>query len=80
MTTLNLDLSDPLYNVLKSRAAANQGPVSEEVVEILASSLRELPPPPLSILDLQGLGRDLWTGIEAAQHVHEERRSWSAPE
>lgn len=78
MPTLKIDLPDPLYEVLKSRAAANHRSASDEALDILTGLLAD--PPPLSILDLQGLGRDLGTGIDAAQHVDEERRSWSTPE
>lgn len=31
---------------------------------------------PLSILDLQGLGKSAWTGFEATAHVDAERRAW----
>jgi hypothetical protein len=33
-------------------------------------------PEPLSILALRGLGKQLWVGIEAAEHVERERESW----
>ena len=29
-----------------------------------------------SILELQGLGKDLWAGIDAQEYVDEERSSW----
>ena len=31
---------------------------------------------PLSILDLQGLGRELWDGVDAADYVRDERDAW----
>jgi hypothetical protein len=31
---------------------------------------------PLSILDLQGLGKEVWRGVDAARHVGRERRGW----
>ena len=30
----------------------------------------------LSIIELKGLGKDHWTGIDAAAHVARERDSW----
>jgi hypothetical protein len=30
----------------------------------------------LSILDLQGLGKELWHRVDAARHVKKERREW----
>jgi len=32
--------------------------------------------PPLSILELQGLGKGDWRGIDASAHVERERASW----
>jgi len=29
-----------------------------------------------SILELRGLGKELWTGVDATAHVNSERRSW----
>ena len=32
--------------------------------------------PALSIMELEGLGKDLWRGIDAASHVEAERAAW----
>jgi hypothetical protein len=32
---------------------------------------------PASILELQGLGKDVWRGVDAQTHVDHERSSWS---
>ena len=29
-----------------------------------------------SILELEGLGKEIWEGIDAQEYVHEERRLW----
>jgi len=29
-----------------------------------------------SIMELEGLGADIWKGIDAQRYVHEERESW----
>jgi hypothetical protein len=47
--------------------------VAQEVTHILTEALEDREP--LSILELRGLGKDLWSG-EAAEHVDSERRSW----
>ena len=31
---------------------------------------------PVSILELQGLGKELWADLGATEHVDKERRSW----
>ncbi len=30
-----------------------------------------------SILELQGLGKEIWTGMDAQEYVDEERSSWA---
>jgi hypothetical protein len=44
------------------------------VTRILAEALEK--PEPLSILELKGLGKEVWEGIDAASYVDHERRSW----
>lgn len=73
MATLNIkNLPDRLYRKLQARARQQHRSVAQEVTRLLADALEA--PPPLSILDLQGLGRELWG--DAAEHVRRERESW----
>jgi plasmid stability protein len=75
MATLNIkNLPDRLYRKLQSRAKRQHRSVAQEVTHILSEALEE--PEALSILDLQGLGKEVWAGVEAADHVDAERRSW----
>ena len=75
MATLNIkNLPDPLYESLKSRAESQHRSVAQEVTHILSEVLAR--DEPLSILDLQGLGKELWSGMDAARHVADERGSW----
>lgn len=48
--------------------------VTQEVTQLLAEALE--PPKPHSILDLKGLGKEHWRGVDAAEHVEKERASW----
>lgn len=74
MATLNIkNLPDPLYESLKFRAESHHWSVAQEVTHILSEVLAQ--DEPLSILDLQGLGKELWTGVDATQHVADERGS-----
>ncbi len=43
-------------------------------LEMISEVLEE--PEPLSILELQGLGKELWADVDAAGHVDAERRAW----
>lgn len=75
MATLNIkNLPDPLYRKLQARAKRERRSVAQQVTEILSRALEA--PEPLSILDLQGLGKELWLGVDAAEHVERERSAW----
>jgi len=75
MATLNVkNLPDALYRRLKQRARRERRSVAQEVARILEHALAA--PEPMSILDIQGLGKDTWRKIDAIKHVREERRSW----
>jgi plasmid stability protein len=75
MATLNVkNLPDPLYRKLKARARAHHRSVAQELTHLLSELLNE--PQPLSILELRGLGKATWAGVEPARHVAEERASW----
>ena len=75
MATLNIkNFPESLYEKLKARARRERRSVAQEVTTILREVLEE--PTSLSILELRGLGKELWSGIDPAAHVDEERRSW----
>jgi plasmid stability protein len=75
MATLNIkNLPDSLYRKLQSRARREHRSVAQQVTVMLAEQLES--PKPLSILDLRELGKDAWTGTDAADHVRRERESW----
>jgi plasmid stability protein len=75
MAILNVkNLPDPLYKKLKARAKQDRRSVAQEVTYLLAAAL-DLPPP-LSIMELQGLGKELWRDVDATAHVETERASW----
>ena len=75
MATLNIkNLPDGLYRKLQKRAKQRHRSVAQEVTRILEQALES--PEPLSILDLQGLGKEAWRGIDAAAHVERERKAW----
>lgn len=75
MATLNVkNLPDGLYRKLKARAKRERRSVAQEVAVLLAEALE--PPATLSILQLRGLGKELWRDIDAASHVAGERAAW----
>lgn len=75
MATLNIKrFPDELYERLRHRAERKHRSISQEVVHILSQVLER--PERRSILELRGLGKELWKGIDAAEHVERERDSW----
>jgi plasmid stability protein len=75
MATLNIkNLPDRLYRKIQARAAREHRSIAQEVIHILSVATENATP--LSILELQGLGKDVWKKLDAAKHVNRERRQW----
>lgn len=75
MATLNVkNLPNALYKKLQARAKRERRSVAQEVTRMLSEALES--PERFSILDLKGLGKEHWRGVDAAEHVSQERRSW----
>ena len=75
MATLNVkNLPDALYRKLQARARRDRRSMAQEVTHLLSEALEA--PKPLSILELQGLGKELWRDVDAAEHIARERASW----
>lgn len=78
MATLNIkNVPDALHRKLKARAKQEHRSVAQEVIHLLSRELEE--PERLSLLELEGLGKEVWQGIDAAKYIDEERRSWDRP-
>jgi len=75
VATLNVkNLPDSLYRKLQARAKRQRRSVAQEVAQILSDVLET--PKARSILELRGLGKEVWDGIDAAEHVERERKAW----
>jgi plasmid stability protein len=75
MAVLNIkNLPDALYKKLQARAKRQHRSVAQEVTHLLSAALETTKP--LSILELKGLGKEQWLGIDAVTHVKRERTSW----
>jgi plasmid stability protein len=75
MATLNVkNLPDALYRKLKVRAKRERRSIAQEVMILLTQALE--PAAAGSILELRGLGKELWRGMDAASHVASERAAW----
>ena len=68
------NVSDALYRKLRDRARRQHRSISQEVVHLLSQALdAEVPS---SMLELKGLGKARWRGVDLAAHVARERRAW----
>src|SRR5512146_1107119 len=75
MATLNVkNLLNALYRELTARAKRERRSVAQEITILLEQALE--PAAPLSILELRGLGKELWHGLDGASHVERERGAW----
>jgi plasmid stability protein len=80
MATLNIkNFPDRLYDRIKKRAGKNRRSIAQEVVQLLDVAVTA--PPQLSLLELEGLGKEVWdkalAGRDASEYIAEERDSWS---
>ncbi|MCY4075098.1 MAG: hypothetical protein OXH04_06680 [Acidobacteria bacterium] len=75
MAILNIkNLPDDLHAKLRERARRERRSVSGQATHLLEQALSEPPHP--SILELRGLGKEIWTEVDPAVHVERERDGW----
>ena len=66
---------DEALRHVRSLSPSDQKRLLMELTEQLEAS----PKGTLSILSLQGLGKEVWNGIDAQEYVNQERDSWDEP-
>jgi plasmid stability protein len=77
MATLNIkNFPDALYERLQERAEHEHCSLAQQVIHFLEESAGT--PELHSILELRGLGKELWNGIDPVEHVRAERDSWDS--
>lgn len=76
-------MSTDAYNEILSRLSELTPDEEEQLLRQLASAAEQRAKPngsrsilERSILELGGLGKEIWAGIDAVQYVREERASW----
>ena len=77
MATLNIkNFPDDLYERLQERAEREHRSLAQQVVHLLEEL--EGKPNLHKILELPGLGKELWKDIDPVEHVRAERDSWDS--
>lgn len=75
MPTLHIEnVPEDLYRELSARAERDSRTVGEEALLVLGELVER--PATHSLLELRGLGKEVWEGVDPAAHVDEERGSW----
>jgi hypothetical protein len=78
--TLVIDVTPELETRLQEEAAKQGVTVSEYVRTLLESLVRpenvQGVPRQRSLLELEGLGAEIWRGIDAQDYVNELRKEW----
>ena len=75
MATLNIKkMPDRLYRKIQARANREHRSVDQEVIHILSQATEDARS--VSILELQGLGKEVWSRVDASKYVSKERRGW----
>lgn len=49
----------------------------QELSSLIRQRVTMTPKPKRSILELRGLGKEVWNGIDAQEYVNQERDSWN---
>ncbi len=76
MAVLNVkNFPDDVYAKLKEQAEREHRSLAQEVIHLLTKVV-EPPQEKLNWMDLRGLGKEIWEGIDPAEYIDEERRSW----
>jgi plasmid stability protein len=75
VATLNIkNFPEGLYGKLRSLAETEHRSLAQQVIHLLGQAVEEQEP--RSLLELKGMGKECWEGIDAARHVEEERAAW----
>lgn len=67
------------YHEIRRQAESLTPEEQLRLIQDLAASAsrRVTPKPKRSILELEGLGKEIWNGIDAQEYVNQERGSWN---
>ena len=75
MATLNIkNFPDGLYERLRAMARRDRRSVAQQVIHLIETA--DSASPKRSILELRGLGADIWEGINVSEYIATERDSW----
>jgi hypothetical protein len=69
---------DEILNRFERLSTADQLQLLEYLVALMRRQIMDHPPRTRhSIMELRGLGKEIWEGIDAQEYVNQERASWN---
>lgn len=69
---------DEILNSFERLSTADQLQLLEDLVSLMRRQVMSQPPRARhSIMELRGLGKEIWEGIDAQEYVNQERASWN---
>jgi hypothetical protein len=69
---------DEILNRFERLSTADQLQLLEDLVSLMRRQVIAQPSPARhSIMELRGLGKEIWEGIDAQEYVNQERASWN---
>jgi hypothetical protein len=73
------DMPNPRYDqAKKSVQALDPADQLRLIAELAEGLIGDIEPRPCrSLLELQGLGKDVWQGLDVDEHLRRERSSWN---
>lgn len=71
---MSVDAYDQILNHLSDLTPEEQARLAHELTSVMARSGGQVKRH--SVLELRGLGKEIWQGVDAADYVRQERASW----
>ncbi len=69
---MSASIRDSMLREIKKLEAEEQIKLLEELIFMLESKMKKR-----SILELKGLGRDVWEAVDVEKYIESERSSWN---
>ncbi len=69
---MSASIRDSMLREIKKLEAEEQIKLLEELIFMLKSKMKKR-----SILELKGLGRDVWEAVDVEKYIESERSSWN---
>lgn len=77
MSTTYQEVLNQVLNQVQHLQPDDQLRLLEDLTNLVRQQVPALEEPLHSFLELEGLGQEIWEGIDAQEYVNQERASWN---